>query len=568
MNDPISPYGGKLTTNLCSADEARTLIDSAATIPSLQLTDRELCDLELILVGAFSPIVTFMGRDDYQSVVSSMRTSDGILFPVPITLSTDDVGEIAPGAQIALRDRRNDVIAMMTVTEVYEWYLEDFCRGVLGTTDDKHPLVAEARGWGRFHLSGQLRGIRLPANPAFSDLRRSPIEMRARLRRRGVSSVAAFQTRNPIHRAHETLIRAALKRADTVLVHPVVGLTKTDDVDTHTRVRTYRALFDNYLASEGCELAVLPLAMRFAGPREALWHAIIRRNYGADKFIVGRDHASPGMDSNGRPFYEPDAARLLAIEHQEELGVEILAFDEFVYSEGRGDYVERKDLSAGETVKTISGTQARRDYLDLGIALPEWFTRPEVASILAGSRPPKDRQGFCLWFTGLSGAGKTTTAEIVSAALESLGRSVTLLDGDVVRTHLSKGLGFSRQDRDTNIRRIGFVASEIVRHGGVAVCAAISPFAATRREIREMMPAGRFIEIYVDATVETCEARDSKGMYRKARQGLISDFTGINSPYEIPENSEMVIDGGNSSPESNANRIVDHVLALGLVGRR
>lgn len=568
MSDPISPYGGSLKENLCGPDEARQLVETAASCPSIQLTDRNLCDLELLLVGAFSPVDTFLGSADYRSVVASMRLAGGTLFPIPITLSTDDVSQLAIGSPVALRDKRNDVMAILHLEEIYEWSYEEFCLGVLGTVDAKHPLVNEARSWGRYNLSGRIQGVKLPANAAYGSLRMTPAEVRERIRRRGLTSVAAFQTRNPIHRAHEALIRAALKQADAVLVHPVVGMTKADDVDTHVRVRTYRALFENHLSAAGCELAVLPLAMRFAGPREALWHAIIRRNYGAGKFIVGRDHASPGVDSNNVPFYDPDAARVLALEHQEELGVEILAFEEFVFSEDRGDYVERKHLRSDELVRTISGTQARREYLDSGKPLPDWFTRPEVAQILAEAHPPSHRQGFCLWFTGLSGAGKTTTAELVGATLEERGRRVTMLDGDVVRTNLSKGLGFSREDRDTNIRRIGFVASEIVRHGGVAICAAISPFADTRHAVRELMPEGRFIEVFVDTPVDTCEARDSKGLYQKARQGLISEFTGISSPYEAPKNAEIVLDGATPPPAENAETIVGFLEGLGLVGPR
>jgi sulfate adenylyltransferase len=303
-------------------------------------------------------------------------------------------------------------------------------------------------------------------------------------------------------------------------------------------------------------LSLLPLAMRMAGPREALWHALIRRNFGASHFIVGRDHASPGVDSNGKPFYGPYDAQELVAKHSNEIGVQMVPFRELVYLVSEDRYEEATAVPPGAATRSISGTQVRDDYLAAGVALPSWFTRPEVASILGESHPQQHRQGVCIWFTGLSGAGKSTTAELVVALLLEHGRQSTLLDGDVVRTHLSRGLGFSKEDRDTNILRIGYVASEVVRHGGVAVCAAVSPYRATRDSVRALIGEDRFFEVFVDAPLDVCESRDPKGMYAQARRGAIKGFTGIDDPYEAPLAPEIVLDTTGASAEKNARSIV------------
>jgi sulfate adenylyltransferase len=422
------------------------------------------------------------------------------------------------------------------------------------------------RRWGRFNVSGRLQVLRLPPRYDFRELRLTPIEVRDRLAHAGHRNVVAFQTRNPLHRVHEELTKRATEAVDgTLLLHPSVGMTRPGDVDHYTRVRTYRALAERYYPADRIVLSLLPLAMRMAGPREALWHALIRRNYGANHFIVGRDHASPGSDSTGKPFYGPYDAQELLRRHQQELGVTMVPFQEFVYLPDEDRYEEVARIPNGTRTAAISGTQVRDDYLNRGRTLPDWFTRPETAEILAETYPPRHRQGVCVWFTGLSGAGKSTTAEVLTMVLLEHGRQVTVLDGDVVRTHLSKGLGFSREDRDTNIRRIGFVASEIVRHGGVAVCAAISPYRTTRNEVRQMVGADRFIEVFVDTPLEECERRDAKGMYAMARRGEITGWTGIDDPYEAPEHAEIVVDTQSHSAEDNAQRIIAHLEEAGFV---
>ncbi|MBM3465403.1 MAG: adenylyl-sulfate kinase, partial [Armatimonadetes bacterium] len=382
-------------------------------------------------------------------------------------------------------------------------------------------------------------------------------ETRQRLEATGYARVVAFQTRNPLHRAHEELTKRAIEEVDGVLLlHPVVGMTKPGDVDHFTRVRTYKVLTERYFDRNRVVLSLAPFAMRLAGPREALWHAIIRRNYGCSHLIVGRDHASPGLDSEGRPFYGPYDAQELVERFQDEVGVRMVPFREMLYLREEDRYEEASRVAPEAAVDSLSGTQVREEYLNSGRLLPDWFTRPDVARILAEAYPPRHRQGACLWFTGLSGAGKSTTADVLTVLLMERGRQVTVLDGDVVRTHLSRGLGFSKEDRDANVRRIGFVAAEIVRHGGVAVCAAVSPYRSTRNDVRAMVGEDRFVEIFVDTPPVVCEARDAKGMYAKARRGEIQHFTGIDDPYESPHHPEIVLDTVAHAPQENARRIV------------
>jgi sulfate adenylyltransferase len=455
----------------------------------------------------------------------------------------------------------------MRVEEMYEWDRAREARLAYGTDDPRHPTVAEMNTWGELYVSGRLRALALPPRYDFRALRLSPAETRAALAALGRGNVVAFQTRNPLHRAHEELTaRAAQSVGGTLLLHPAVGLTKPGDIDHYTRVRSYKVLADRYYDPARTLLALLPLAMRMAGPREAVWHAIIRRNYGANHLIVGRDHASPGLDSRGKPFYGPLDAQEVVARHADELGVRPLPFSEMVYLPEEDRYEEAVRVAPLTRTTSLSGTQVRDEYLQRGRSLPTWFTRPEVASILALSHPPRHRQGFCVWFTGLSGAGKSTTAEILIVKLLEHGRQVTLLDGDVVRTHLSKGLGFGKDDRDTNVRRIGFVAAEIARHGGGVICAAVSPYRSARDECRAMVGGGgRFFEVFVDTPLEICEARDTKGMYALAREGRLKNFTGIDDPYEPPLSPELVIGTVSRTAEENAELILSKLVGAGFV---
>ncbi len=562
----ISPHGGTLVDLLVSQEDRDQLKAYASTLPSLQLTERAVCDLELLATGGFSPLDRFMGEADYRRVLEEMRLSSGHLFPIPVTLSVEPSETIKLGQDIALRNSKNELLAVMTIEETYAWDLQEEAEKVYETTDVRHPLVAEMHRWGKLNISGRLQVLQLPSHYDFQGMRSTPAETRAQLEAFGHSNVVAFQTRNPLHRVHEELTKRAAQSVDGVLLlHPVVGLTKPGDVDHFTRVRTYKALAGRYYDPDRILLSLLPLAMRMAGPREALWHAVIRRNFGANFLIVGRDHASPGVDSNGKPFYGPYDAQELVHQHAEELGMGFVPFQELVYLPEEERYEEVTKVPTDTRIASISGTQVREDYLFSGKRLPDWFTRPEVAEILAESYPPRHRQGVCLWFTGLSGAGKSTTAEVLTVLLLEHGRQVSVLDGDVVRTHLSQGLGFSKEDRDTNIRRIGYVASELVRHGGTVICAAVSPYRATRNDVRNMVGTDFFVEVFVDTPIDVCEDRDVKGLYAKARRGEIKDFTGIDDPYEFPEHAEVTLDTVLYTPEENAKRILQYLIERGFV---
>lgn len=556
----ISPYQGELVNLVVQDEENRELTKRAHKLSSLQLSPRSMCDLELLSVGAFSPLDRFMGRADYTRVLEEMRLANGALFPIPITLPVPDFDGM-PREEIALRSPKNELLAIMTVEEVFECDVSEEARLVLGTTDVRHPLIAEMALWGKQCISGSLKVLNLPTHYDFTELRKKPAEVRFTIQALGHSNVVAFQTRNPIHRAHEELTKRAVAQVGgALLIHPVVGMTKPGDVDHYTRVRAYKALVERYYDKKKTILSLLPLAMRMAGPREAVWHAIIRRNYGANHFIVGRDHAGPGVDSAGRPFYGPYDAQNLLRKVAPEIGVKMIPFQEIVYLPDEARFEEQTRVPAGTRVATLSGTQVRDEYLCKGATLPGWFTRPETAAILSKISLPAHQQGFCLWFTGLSGAGKSTIAEIVAILLMEHGRQVTVLDGDVVRTHLSKGLGFSKEDRDTNILRIGFVASEIVRHHGVVICAAVSPYRAARNECRSMVGKDHFIEVFVDTPLQVCEDRDIKGMYAKARRGEIRGFTGIDDPYEEPLNPEIQLNTTGCSPEYNSRQIINYLI--------
>ena len=565
-NSLISPYGGKLV-DLIAPDEQRSELKAyAGRLPSIQISPRVECDLELLAVGAFSPLDRFMGREDLQRVMDEMRLVDGALFPIPITLPVKPNPDIHLGQEIALRNSKNELIAVMTIEDLYEWDRREMAVKVYGTEDDRHPLVAEMDSWGSLNISGRIRVIEKPTHYDFKDLRMTPHETRLRLDSYGRKNVIAFQTRNPLHRVHEELTKRATEQVDGVLLlHPVVGMTKPGDVDHFTRVRTYRALAANHYDQDRILLSLLPLAMRLAGPREALWHALIRRNYGANNLIVGRDHAGPGVDSKGEPFYGPYDAQEMVSVHAEEIGVNMVPFRMLAYLPEEERYEEISKIPEGTKTASISGTQVREDYLNNGKTLPDWFTRPEVATILSETYPPRHKQGVCIWFTGLSGSGKSTTADILTVFLLEHGRQVTVLDGDVVRTNLSKGLGFTKEDRDTNIRRIGFVAAEIVRHGGTAICAAVSPYRATRNDVRNITGGDHFVEIFVDTPLTVCEQRDHKGLYAKARRGEIKGFTGIDDPYEAPINPEIRLDTVSMTPEENARAIMAYLAEQGFI---
>ena len=562
----IAPYGGTLVNLTVAPEERDDLKEYASQLPSFQLHERAVCDLEVLATGGFSPLTTFMGQKDYRQVLEEMRLADGTLFPIPVTLPLTPAPELRLGQDITLRDAMNNILAVLSVREIFDWDLAEEAGRVIGSTNPRHPLTAEMSRWGSVYVSGRLRVLELPAHFDFTAHRLTPAETRARLAASGCANVVAFQTRNPLHRVHEELTKRAMQRIDgSFLLHPVVGMTRPGDVDHFTRVRTYTALLAKYYPPARVHLSLLPLAMRMAGPREALWHMLIRRNCGANHMIVGRDHAGPGPDSEGRPFYGPFEAQALAEAHSAEIGVQVVPFDNLVYLVNEDRYEEESQVPPTAKTYAISGTMVREEYLGKGKLLPQWYTRPEVAEILKESYPALHRQGICLWFTGLSGSGKSTTANILIPLLMEKGRRVTLLDGDVVRTHLSRGLGFSKTDRDLNIRRIGFVSAEIVRHSGAVIASAVSPFRATRNDVRNLVGPDNYIEIFVDTPLDVCEARDAKGMYKRARRGEIKHFTGVDDPYEVPHNPEITLNAVDFTPMENAQRIMDYLRQRGFI---
>ncbi len=561
------PHGGTLVNLL--VDEARALErkQQAREWPSWDLTARQLCDLELLLDGGFSPLRGFMTEADHTSVCADMRLADGTLWPMPITLdvTAEVAGSLEPGSSLALRDHEGVMLAVLHVEDVYEPDRQAEAEAVFGTTTTEHPgvdhLIRRSNPW---YVGGTIEGVARPLHYDFADRRLTPAQLRERFTERGWDRIVAFQTRNPMHRAHQELTLRAARDADAaLLIHPVVGMTKPGDVDHYTRVRCYEALLDTY-PDHLAELSLLPLAMRMGGPREALWHAIIRKNFGCTHLIVGRDHAGPGSDSTGEPFYGPYDAQELLIQHTDELGIEMVPFRLMVYLPGEERYAPIDEVPEGTETASISGTQLR-EKLQTGEAIPEWFTFPAVAEELRRTHPPRDEQGFTVFFTGLSGSGKSTIANVLQTKLLELGgRSITLLDGDLVRKHLSSELGFSKEHRDLNIKRIGFVAGEVTKHGGTAICAPIAPYAHTRADVREMVEAGGgFILVFVDTPLEVCEERDRKGLYAKARAGIIKEFTGISDPYEAPTDAEITIDTTSSSPEEAAEQIIGYLKAEG-----
>ncbi|MFN3413454.1 MAG: bifunctional sulfate adenylyltransferase/adenylylsulfate kinase [Thermoanaerobaculum sp.] len=569
MHSFVPAHGGMLVNLLVTPERAQELKAASLNFPSWDLTPRQLCDLELLLNGGFSPLAGFMTSREYEAVLHNMRLPSGLLWPIPVVLDVSEelAGQLKPGSSLALRDPEGVLLAVLHVQDIWRPDKEREAQLVYGTSSPEHPgVTALFRHTHPVYVGGPVEGVQLPTHYDFLHFRHTPAQLRAEFVRLGWKKVVAFQTRNPMHRAHvELTIQAAKETGASVLIHPVVGMTKPGDVDHYTRVRCYQALLPHYPPGMAT-LSLLPLAMRMAGPREALWHAIIRKNYGCSHFIVGRDHAGPGSDSQGVPFYHPYTAQELVKKHEDELGMRVVPFKNMVYVEELSSYVEEDNIPPKSTVRSLSGTQLRQ-LLNQGKAIPPWFTYPEVEAELRRTYPPRAKQGFTVFFTGLSGSGKSTLARVLQVKLLEIGgRSVTLLDGDLVRKHLSSELGFSKKDRDINIRRIGFVASEITKAGGIALCAPIAPYDHVRKEIRqEISRHGGFILVYVSTPLEVCETRDRKGLYAKARAGLIPEFTGISDPYEPPDDAELVLNTTEMTPEEAVHEILLYLEREGFI---
>ncbi len=552
-----------------SYESAQKLKVEAGDLPSWDLTPRQICDLELLMNGGFNPLKGFLGKTDYESVVENMRLADGSLWPMPITLDVSDdfAGEISEGQDIALRDQEGVILAILSVTDKWVPNKSAEAKSVFGADDDKHPAVNYLHNIaGNTYLGGAVTGLQQPIHYDFRARRDTPNELRAYFRKLGWRRVVAFQTRNPLHRAHQELtFRAAREAQANLLIHPVVGMTKPGDIDHFTRVRCYEAVLDQYPSST-TSMSLLNLAMRMGGPREAVWHGLIRKNHGCTHMIVGRDHAGPGKNSAGEDFYGPYDAQDLFREHEAEMGIEMVDFKHMVYVQERAQYEPADEVVDGATVLNISGTELRRRLAE-GLEIPEWFSFPDVVKELRRTRPPRAKQGFTVFFTGFSGSGKSTIANALMVKLMEMGgRPVTLLDGDIVRKNLSSELGFSKEHRDLNIRRIGYVASEITKNGGIAICAPIAPYATTRRAVREDIEAfGAFVEVHVATSIEECERRDRKGLYKLAREGKIKEFTGISDPYDVPVEPELKVETENVDVDNCAHQVILKLEQMGLI---
>jgi len=567
----IAPHGGDLVNLIAQPARATELKAHSKEWPSWDLTGRQVCDVELLLSGGFSPLRGFMNRADYEGVCHNMRLASGVLWPMPITLDVTEefAKKLTPGSsKVALRDPEGVMLAVLSVEDVWQPDRSAEAKSVFSSTSKAHPgsdyAINKANPW---YVGGKLEGLQQPAHYDFRSLRLTPAELRAEFARLGWRRVVAFQTRNPMHRVHQELTFRAAKQVEAnLLIHPSVGMTKPGDVDYFTRVRCYELLLPKYPHGT-VKLSLLPLAMRMGGPREAIWHGLIRKNHGCTHFIVGRDHAGPGKDTDGKPFYGPYDAQQLFKKHEADIGMTMVPFNMMVYLENHDKYVPDNEVPNGSRVLNISGTELR-ERLNGGRDIPSWFTYPEVVGELRRSYPPRHKQGVTIFFTGLSGSGKSTIANVLlTKFLEMGGRPVTILDGDLVRKHLSSELGFSKEHRDINIRRIGYVASEITKNGGIAICAPIAPYEAVRKQVREMIePVGGFVLVHVATPLETCEQRDRKGLYAKARAGIVKEFTGISDPYEAPQEAEVVINTAELSPEESAQEIILHLERQGYIG--
>jgi sulfate adenylyltransferase len=554
-----------------------------ANYKRVTVNGRLLCDLELLVTGAFSPLDGFLKEADYNSVVENVRLTTGEVWPMPIVYRIPQEKEsfYRENEKVVLTDQTNLPIAILHVEEIYKPDLHKECKLAYGTTDTNHPFVKEVlSNTAILHIGGRVESIQSPLHFDFSELRMTPEKVKSEIKKRGWTRVVGFQTRNPMHRSHQQLtLRArreliaedgATGNTTGILIHPVVGVTQACDVNYHTRVKCYKQLLNHY-EKNTCMLSLIPLSMRMAGPREALWHALIRKNYGCTHFIVGRDHAGPSYKTKeGESFYGPYDSHQMVEKYGPEIGIKVIMSKAIVYVKETQVYMALDEVPSNHTVESISGTQ-QRQMLQNGEEIPSWFTYPEIADTLRVDYPSNNQKGFCIYLVGLSGSGKSTLASAVFSHLQEKlpGRKISILDGDIVRQNLSKGLGFSREDRSVNVRRIGYVASEIVKHGGICLSANIAPYQEDRDANRALIsPHGAYVEVFVDTPLEVCEARDCKGLYKLAREGKIKEFTGISDPFEKPTQPEVTINStGISDMHYGVEQIYKYLSDQGFVPR-
>jgi sulfate adenylyltransferase len=566
----INPHGNTLVTFHLSKGDLQEYSELSNKISSLTLTLKQQCDLEMISNGAFSPLLTFNNQKDYEEVLLNNKLLNGAIWPIPIVLDVPDkfLKALDKNEHISLRNAEGFLLAILKVKEFWSPNKKDEANSVFKTIDQNHPGVDYLfNHTNSNYISGELVPIQSNKYFDFTHLRKSPQEVRDLFQSNHWKDVIAFQTRNPMHRAHFELTRLAMEQHNAkLLMHPVIGISKPGDIDHFTRVKCYQHII-KYYPEDSVELSLINLAMRMAGPKEALWHAIIRKNYGCNHIIIGRDHAGPGVDAEGKPYYQPYDAQELISQYQEELEIKMIPFQEMVFAKNKKTYLPLDEIKEDEQIERLSGTQFK-ELLKQRIEIPSWYSFPEVIHELRRRYPKLHNQGLTVFFTGLSGAGKSTLANaLMYKLMEMEDRPITLLDGDIVRQHLSSELGFSKEDRDIHVKRIGYVASEITKHGGVAICAPIAPYSNTRRIVRNMIDdVGSFIEIHVSTPLSVCEERDVKGLYKRARAGKILEFTGVSDPYEEPQNPEITIDTSDITVEESSEIILDKLLSMRLLG--
>ena len=566
----IDPHGNKLVSFHLSKGELEEYSELSNTISSLTLSLKQQCDLEMILNGAFSPLLTFNNQKDYEEILLNNKLLNGVIWPIPIVLDVpnDFLKALDKNEHISLRNAEGFLLAILKVREFWSPNKKDEANSIFKTIDENHPGVDYLfNHTNSNYISGELIPIQSNKYFDFTHLRKSPQEVRDLFRSKRWQDVIAFQTRNPMHRAHFELTRLAMEQHNAkLLIHPVIGISKPGDIDHFTRVKCYQHIIKHY-PENSVELSLINLAMRMAGPKEALWHAIIRKNYGCNYIIIGRDHAGPGVDAKGKPYYQPYDAQELISQYQEELEIKMVPFQEMVFAKNKRNYLPLDQIKEEEQIETLSGTQFK-ELLKQRTEIPNWYSFPEVVHELRRRYPKLHNQGLTVFFTGLSGAGKSTLANaLMYKLMEMEDRPITLLDGDIVRQHLSSELGFSKEDRDIHVKRIGYVASEITKHGGVAICAPIAPYSNTRKTVRNMIDeVGSFVEIHVSTPLSVCEERDVKGLYKRARAGKILEFTGVSDPYEEPQNPEIIIDTTEITVEESSAIILDKLLSMKLLG--
>jgi len=566
----IKPHGKTLVSFHLSADELSEYSELSNNISSLTLSLKQQCDLEMISNGAFSPLSTFNNQKDYEEILLNNKLSNGLVWPIPIVLDVPDqfLKSLDKNEYISLRNTEGFLLAILKVKEFWAPNKKEEANLVFKSNDLNHPGVDYLfNHTNNNYISGELVPIQSNKYFDFTHLRKSPQEVRDFFRLNNWKDVIAFQTRNPMHRAHYELTKLAMDEHNSkLLIHPVIGMSKPGDIDHFTRVKCYQHII-KYYPENSVELSLINLAMRMAGPKEALWHAIIRKNYGCNRIIIGRDHAGPGVNAEGKPYYQPYDAQELIAQYQEELEIKMVPFKEMVFAKNKKTYLPLDKIEQDDPIEKLSGTQFK-ELLQQRTEIPTWYSFPEVIHELRKRFPKLHNQGLTVFFTGLSGAGKSTLANaIMYKLMETEDRPITLLDGDIVRQHLSSELGFSKEDRDIHVKRIGYVASEITKHGGVAICAPIAPYSNTRKVVRNMIDeVGSFVEIHVATPLSVCEERDTKGLYKQARAGKILDFTGVSDPYEEPENPEITVDTSDITVEESSALILDKLRSLKLLG--